>query len=29
VNAILTVAEIMRQLVDQTETALARAPGLR
>jgi NAD(P)H-dependent flavin oxidoreductase YrpB (nitropropane dioxygenase family) len=28
VREILTVAEIMRQLVDQTETALARAPGL-
>jgi len=26
---ILTVAEIMRQLVDQTEAALARAPGLQ
>jgi len=29
VREILTVAEIMRQLVDQTETALARAPGLQ
>ena len=26
---ILTVAEIMRRLVDQTEAALERAPGLR
>lgn len=29
VREILTVAEIMRQLVDQTEAALARAPGLQ
>src|SRR6516164_3542319 len=29
VREILTVAEIMRQLVDQTEAALAQAPGLQ
>jgi len=29
VTEILTVAEIMHQLVDQTEAALARAPGLQ
>ena len=29
VREILTVAEIMRQLVDQTEATLARAPGLQ
>ena len=29
VREILTVAEIMRQLIDQTEAALAQAPGLQ
>jgi NAD(P)H-dependent flavin oxidoreductase YrpB (nitropropane dioxygenase family) len=29
VRKILTVAEIMRQLVDEAEKALARAPGLQ